>query len=108
MMKVHEGLQEIKQRLIENDADSRTLKLVDGIMQRAALPAASSATAGSLLQLVRMLMRSPQAGSNPTIYNDLIKVESDLEIKANESREKREEEDARPLPKLKKHYTRKK
>lgn len=103
-MKVQEGLQQIREMLVEHDASRTTLKLVDGIMQRAALPAAESATAGSLLQLVRMLMRSPQAGSNPTVYNDLIKVESDLEARAAEFRERQAEEEARPIPKLKKHY----
>lgn len=106
-MNVQEGLQEIRSRLVEQDASPATLKLVDGIMQRASLPAASSATAGSLLQLVRMLMRSPQAGSNPTVYNDLVGVESDLEERAAEMRERQAEEDAKPIPKLKKHYKKK-
>jgi hypothetical protein len=107
-MNVGEGLQAIKERLIVNGADPDTVTVVDGVMQRAALPAASSATAGSLLQLVRMLMRSPQASSNPRIYNDLSKVEADLEVKADEVRERRAEEEAKPVPKLKKHYTKKK
>lgn len=106
-MNVQEGLQTIRTMLEERDAKPSTLALVDAIAKRAALPAASSATAGSLLQLVRMLMRSPQAGSNPTVYNDLVKVESELEQKASEYRERVEEEEARPIPKLKKHYKKK-
>ena len=106
-MDVQHGLQQIRERLMEQDASPATLKLVDGIMQRAALPAAASAKAGSLLQLVRMLMRSPVAGSNPTVYNDLVRVESDLEERAAEFRERQEAEDAKPLPKLKKHYKKK-
>ena len=106
-MKVQEGLQQIRETLVDQDANPATLKLVDAIMQRASLPAAESATAGSLLQLVRMLMRSPQAGSNPVIYNDLVKVEEGLEVRASEIRERVAEEEARPIPKLKKHYKKK-
>lgn len=106
-MKVQEGLQQIRETLVDQDANPATLKLVDAIMQRASLPAAESATAGSLLQLVRMLMRSPQAGSNPVIYNDLVKVEEGLEVRASEVRERVAEEEARPIPKLKKHYKKK-
>ncbi|HYH11013.1 MAG TPA: hypothetical protein VD789_01570, partial [Thermomicrobiales bacterium] len=103
-MNVQEGLQQIRERLVEQDASPATLKLVDGIMQRASLPAAASATAGSLLQLVRMLMRSPQAGTNPTVYNDLVRIEADLEERAAGFRERQAAEDAKPMPKLKKHY----
>ena len=107
-MKVQDGLQEIRSRLLEQDASRDTLKLVDGILKRASLPAAESATAGSLLQLIRMLMRSPQASENPLIYNDLVRVEADLESKAAELRARAEEEDAKPIPKLKKYYKNKK
>lgn len=106
-MDVQQGLQQIRERLVDQDASPATLKLVDGIMQRAALPAASSATAGSLLQLVRMLMRSPQASGNPTVYNDLVRVESELEERAAEFRERQAAEDAKPIPKLKKYYKKK-
>jgi hypothetical protein len=106
-MNVQEGLQEIRGRLVDEGANPATLKLVDGIMQRASLPAASSATAGSLLQLVRMLMRSPVAGANPVVYNDLSRVEADLEERASEVRERRAEEEAKPVPKLKKYYKKK-
>ncbi len=106
-MKVTDGLRQIRERLVEQDASRDTLKLVDGILKRASLPAAESATAGSLLQLVRMLMRSPQASSNPAIYNDLVRVEEELEERAQEVRQRIEEEEARPIPKLKKHYKKK-
>ena len=103
-MKVQEGLQEIRERLVENEALPETLKLVDAIKQRASLPAASGASATSLTQLVRMLMRSPVANSQPAVYNDLVKLEASMETKAAEIRALREEEDARPIPKTKKYY----
>ena len=103
-MNVKEGLDEIRGRLIRNGADKKSLQVVDTIMQRASLPAAQSASAGSLLQLVRMLMRSPVANADPIVYNDFVKIEEELEIRSDEFRALREAEDARPVPKTKKFY----
>lgn len=103
-MKVQEGLQEIRDRLIDNDAQLKSIQVVDSILQRASLPAASSASATSLLQLVRMLMRSPVANGDPTVYNDFVRIEAELENRAEEFRALREAEDARPTPKHKKYY----
>ncbi len=103
-MNVTEGLDEIQGRLIRNGADKKSLQLVDTIKQRASLPAAQSASAGSLLQLVRMLVRSPVANADPVVYNDFVKLEEELEIRSDEFRARREEEDAKPIPKLKKFY----
>lgn len=107
-MNVQDGLTTIRERLVDNDANPTTLKLVDTILQRAALPAASNASANSLLQLTRMLMRSPVAGADPKVYNDLVRVEEDLEGRSAEVRQRMAEDEARPLPKLKKHYRNKK
>jgi hypothetical protein len=98
-MNVKEGLTEIRARLIENDARKETVKMVDMILQRAALPAASGATAGSMLQLVRMLMRNAVSNSNPAVYNDLVKLEAQLEERAEEYRRIREEEERMANPK---------
>lgn len=103
-MKVQEGLQEIRNRLIDNDAQPSSIQVVDLILQRASLPAASSASATSLLQLVRMLMRSPVANADPTVYNDFVRIEAELENRAEEYRAIREADDARPTPKHKKYY----
>lgn len=106
-MNVKEGLTEIRARLVENRAHRDTVKMVDMILQRASLPAASGASATSMLQLVRMLMRNSVSNSNPTVYNDLVKVESQLEARAEEFRAIREEEErmANPKdPKPKKFY----
>jgi hypothetical protein len=101
---VLEGLQQIRVRLVENGADPATLTLVDTIMQRAALPAAAPAAAQSLLQLVRMLARSPAASNNITVYNDLLRLEEDLQGAAQQYHERMQAEEAKPLPKTKKHY----
>lgn len=103
-MNVKEGLTEIRSRLVENGASEKTLALVDTVLQRASLPAASSASANSLLQLTRMLMRSPVADGNAEVYDDLIQIEAGLESRAEEFRARREAEDARPVPKTKKYY----
>lgn len=103
-MNVLEGLQTIRVRLVENGADPATLTLVDTIMQRAALPAAAPAAAQSLLQLVRMLARSPAASNNMTVYNDLLRLEEQLENAATAYHQRLQAEEAKPVPKTKKYY----
>ena len=103
-MNVLEGLQTIRRRLEDNGAEPATLALVDQIMRRAALPAAGSASAQSLLQLVRMLMRHPTAAANTRVYNDLVRLEDEIETAATAMRERQAIEDAKPVPKTKKYY----
>jgi hypothetical protein len=103
-VKVTEGLQIIRQRLVENGATAETLSLVDTIMQRASLPAAAAASTQSLLQLVRMLARSPVASNNIAVYNDLLRLEEDLQSAAQQYHERMEAEESKPIPKTKKHY----
>ena len=103
-VKVTEGLQIIRQRLVENGAAPETLTLVDTIMQRASLPAAAAASTQSLLQLVRMLARSPVASNNTAVYNDLMRLEEDLQTAAAQYHERMQAEESKPVPKTKKHY----
>ena len=106
-MNVLEGLNAIRDRLDENGASPATIALVDQMRKRAAVPAAQAASAQSLLQLVRMLMRTPVADANVTIYNDLVRLEDQLQVKAADFQERRAAaaaEEAKPLPKLKKYY----
>ena len=103
-MNVLEGLQTIRQRLVENGAIPETLALVDTIMKRAALPAAASASTQSLLQLVRMLARSPVASNNMAVYNDLLRLEEELQTSAAQYHERMQAEDSKPVPKTKKYY----
>jgi hypothetical protein len=101
---VLEGLQTIRERLTANGANPETLILVDTIMKRAALPAAAPASAQSLLQMVRMLVRSPAASNNIAVYNDLLRLEEDLQSAAVQYHERIQAEEAKPVPKTKKHY----
>ncbi|MEJ7837355.1 MAG: hypothetical protein WKF81_00960 [Thermomicrobiales bacterium] len=103
-MNVREGLEEIRQRLVDNGAEAGSIQTVDAILKRASLPAAASASANSLLQLTRMLMRTPMADGNAKIYNDFVKIEADLESKADLFRAAKAEEDAKPIPKSHKFY----
>lgn len=103
-MDVKQGLMQIRTMLVENRADKETVKMVDLITQRASLPAAAGANADSVLQLVRMLMRNPVSSANVTVYNDLVKVESQLEQQANEYRDLRSEEERIANAKPKSYY----
>jgi hypothetical protein len=101
-MNVVDGLRQIRDRLEGNGADPATLATVDLFIQRASM--APSASAASFLQLVRMLMRTPAADSNVRVYNDLAKLEEELEHRASDAQAQKEAEDARPVPKTKKYY----
>ena len=103
-MSLMHGLSQVRQRLWENDASGATMKLVDSIIQRASDPAVASAPSQSQLQLVRMLMRTPVANDNSTVYNDLVQLEEELETAAQSFQQEREAVDNRPLPKSKKYY----
>ncbi|CAN5545287.1 hypothetical protein BH23CHL5_BH23CHL5_01940 [soil metagenome] len=103
-MNVVEGLQAIKVRLVENEADPATISTVEIFLKRASLPAAQSAAATSQLQLVRMLMRTPASNTNVQIYNDLVRLEEELQIAAAQAHAVRQAEEAKPVPKTKKHY----
>lgn len=92
-MNVSEGLQRIRERLLENGAQRETIALVDGIAKRAALPAAQQASAQSLLQLTRMLLRSPAATNNIDVYNDLLRLEEELEAAGAAYRERQAAEE---------------
>lgn len=103
-MNVVEGLKTVRQRLEDNGADPASVAVVEGIMKRAALPAAAPANAQSLLQLVRMLMRTPASTSNVRVYNDFVRLEEEMEAGAAFARARQAEEDAKPMPKTKKFY----
>jgi hypothetical protein len=103
-MNVVEGLQAIRGRLVENEADAATIAAVDVFLKRAELPAAQNAAAASQLQLVRMLMRTPASNTNVQIYNDLARLEEELQAAAAHAHAVREAEDAKPMPKSKKYY----
>lgn len=102
-MNAREGLERIRERLYEYDARTETLDLVDAMIKRASVPGADRAQA-SMSQLVRMLSRTPVANQNVDVYNDLVRLEEELENATARRRAEVEAEEARPLPKSKKFY----
>ncbi len=103
-MNVLEGLRQIRGRLEQNHAQEESLQAVDLIMRRASLPAAQPANANSLVQLVRMLMRTPAANNNVRVYNDFVRLEEEFESASTAFRERQALEDSKPVPKTKKFY----
>ncbi len=103
-MNVTEGLKIIRQRLDENGAADDTLAHVDQILKRASSPSAGGASAQSLLQLTRMLMRHPTASTNSFVYNDLALLEEQLETNAVSAAARAAAEASKPIPKTKKYY----
>lgn len=103
-MRVVDGLQTIRGRLEEQGANPKTLSFVDVFIKRAQTPGAESATAASLSQLVKMLLRSPASQDTTVIYNDLAKLEESMTAASNEYQARKALEDAKPLPKTKKYY----
>src|SRR4051812_12058904 len=100
-MRVTDGLNTLRGRLVENGAIPPTLSMVDAYLNRAQ---GTDASAQSLTQLVRMLMRTPEAHKNSGVYNDLALIEEQLNTATAAAMAERAREDARPVPKDKKFY----
>lgn len=102
-MNARDGLERIRERLIENAAHHDTLALVDTMIDRASVPGAERAQA-SQAQLVRMLIRTPVSTNNFSVYNDLVRLEAEVTEAAAQRAAAAEAEADRPLPKSKKYY----
>jgi hypothetical protein len=103
-MNVTEGLKSMRARLEANSADPATIAHVDQILKRASVPSVGGASAQSLLQLTRMLMRHPTASTNSAVYNDLALLEEQLESNAVDVAKRAADEAAKPMPKTHKYY----
>lgn len=100
-MRVTDGLATIRERLAANGAIPPTLTMVDTYINRAQ---GTDASAPSLTQLVKMLMRTPEAHKHSGVYNDLTLLEEQLNTATAIAAAEREREESRPLPKDKKFY----
>ncbi|GBD20244.1 hypothetical protein HRbin28_00684 [bacterium HR28] len=103
-MYLTDALQRIRQRLVENRARPETLALVDRVLATAERAGGEQAQVRSLLELVRRLMRTPEANSNVAIYDDLAVLEEQLAQQAAQAAAARAQQEERPLPKPKKYY----
>ncbi len=102
-MNARDGLERIRERLLDTGAQDATLALVDTMITNASKPGAERAQA-SQLQLVRMLARTPVVTNNYAVYNDLVKLEAEMSELVERRRAEAEAEADRPMPKSKKYY----
>jgi hypothetical protein len=90
--------------LASNGALIETLDTVDGVIENAErLPGGGSAQA-TMLQLIKMLMRTTAANTNVRVYNDLAKLEEQMVDRAAVAAQERAAVVDRPMPKDKKFY----
>ncbi len=102
-MNARDGLERIRERLAANGAKPETLRYVDTMIDRASDPQMASVQS-SQSQLMRMLTRSQMARDNFSIYNDLVKLEEEVnELSVRRAAEAEAEAD-RPIPKSKRYY----
>ncbi|MCO5175520.1 MAG: hypothetical protein M9890_00850 [Thermomicrobiales bacterium] len=102
-MNARDGLERIRERLVESAAHPDTVALLDEMIKRASVPGAERAQA-SQAQLVRMLTRTPAATNNFEVYNDLVRLEAEVEETAARRAAEVAAEADRPVPKSKKYY----
>lgn len=104
-MNAIEGLERIRGRLEANNARPATLAVVDDVLEKARLmPGGGGAAARSLGQLVQMLMRTQAAHRNTGIYDDLVRLEEELNEATARIQAARAAEESRPMPKSTKYY----
>lgn len=102
-MNARDGLLQIRERLVERDARTETIDLVDAMIKRASTPGAERAQA-TLPQLVKMLARTQVANNNIKVYDELVELQDEVEAAASRKVAERESQESRPLPKKKKYY----
>jgi len=102
-MNARDGLERIRERLVENAAHPDTMALLDEMIKRTSAPGAER-TQASQSQLVRMLTRTPAATNNFEVYNDLVRLEAEVNEAAARRAAEVEAEADRPVPKSKKYY----
>ena len=103
-MNVVTGLEQVRGMLASNGAQPATLTMIDGVIDNAdRLPGGGSAQA-TMLQLLKMLMRTPIANKDVRVYNDLAKLEEQMVNRAAVAAQERAAVVDRPMPKDKKFY----
>jgi hypothetical protein len=105
-MNVRDGLVQIRGQLLDRDARTETLDLVDAMIKRASEPGADRAQA-SLVQIVGLLSRTPVAHANIRVYDELMELQDDLQSAASQRAAEAAADDSRPIPKSRKYYRQK-
>jgi hypothetical protein len=104
-MNAIEGLERLRARLEANNARAVTLDAVDDVLEKARrMPGGGGAAARSLMQLVQMLMRTDAAHRSTAVYDDLARLEEQLQDASARAQAEREAEESRPMPKTAKYY----
>ena len=102
-MNARDGLMRIRERLVQNNARPATLKLVDTMITRASGVESESVQA-SQSQLIRLLIRTPAANGDVGIYDDLVRIEDEVQEGAVRRMAEADALASRPVPKTKKYY----
>ncbi len=90
-MNLVDGLGRVRAMLEANGAEPATLGAVDAVVANAeSTRGGSTTTAPSLLQITRMLLKTPLASGNVRIYNDLTRLEEQLATRADAVARERE------------------
>jgi hypothetical protein len=102
-MNARDGLVRIRERLVENEARPATLKLVDTMISRASGVESENVQA-TQAQLLRLLIRTPVANSDVGVYDDLVRLESEVQEASARRAAEAEALASKPVPKTKKYY----
>lgn len=105
-MNIYEQLQGLKEDLQERRARPETLHVIDSMMARA-VSQRDSGMSVSRLQVLRHVMRTPEALNDEDVRLDLIGLEGDLEEQAAQRTVETPAYEEDRKPKLKKHYKKK-
>jgi len=104
-MRLVDGLERVRGLLEANGAEPATLRVVDAILANAdQISGGGNAQAQSLLQITKMLQRTPVASQDVRVYNDLTRLEQQLTMRADAMAREREAQVDKPMPKDKKFY----
>jgi hypothetical protein len=102
-MNARDGLIRIRERLVDNEARPATLKLVDTMITRASGIETENVQA-TQSQLIRLLIRTPAANGDVGIYDDLVRIESEVQEAAVRRAAEADAAASKPIPKTKKYY----
>lgn len=105
-MNIYDQLLGVRDDLQRQGANTKTMRMVDTMIDRARSQS-ESAISFSRLQVLRRLMSMPEALNDEDVRLDLIGLEGDLEDAAARRGEQKPAYEPERQPKLKKYYKKK-
>ncbi len=103
-MNVLDGLQNIRERLVENDAESATLATVDLVHQAGVAARGEECISQLAASIGAHAHAHAESNTNVRVYNDFVRLEEEFESSAVDAQARRAAEEAKPVPKTKKFY----